>query len=82
MRHLFEDIITHEHGYPKKPNPTSFLYLIDKYKIPRENILSIGDRDIDIQAARKININSCYFDPNGKINHLADLNIRSFFELK
>lgn len=82
MRHLFEDIITHEHGYPKKPNPTSFLYLIEKYKIPRENLLSIGDRDIDIQAARKININSCYFNPNGKINHLADLNIKSLFELK
>ena len=82
MRHLFEDIITHEHGYPKKPNPTSFLFLIEKYKIPRENLLSIGDRDIDIQAARKININSCYFNPNGIINHLADLNIRSLFELK
>ena len=82
MRHLFDDIITNEDKFPKKPDPTSFLYLIEKYKIPRVNILSIGDRDIDIQTARKINIKSCYFNPNGKINHFADLNIRSFFELK
>jgi len=82
MRHLFDDIITNEDKFPKKPDPTSFLYLIEKYKIPRVNILSIGDRDIDIQTARKINIKSCYFNPNGKINHIADLNIKNLFELK
>lgn len=82
MRHLFDDIITNEDKLPKKPDPTSFLYLIGKYKIPRVNILSIGDRDIDIQTARKINIKSCYFNPNGKINHNADLNIKNLFELK
>ena len=82
MRHFFDDIITNEDKLPKKPDPTSFLYLIEKYKIPRVNILSIGDRDIDIQTARKINIKSCYFNPNGKINHIADLNIKNLFELK
>jgi len=82
MEEYFEKIITHEDGFPKKPDPTSFLYLINDYKLPREKIIAIGDREIDIQTARAINIKSCYFNPEGKIQELADFNITNLIELK
>ena len=82
MESLFDEIITGDHNFPNKPDPTSFLFLINKHDIPLDQIISIGDRDIDIQAAKSINIKSCYFNPDGKINQLADINIKNLIELK
>lgn len=82
MENLFDDIITSENGFLRKPDPKSFLFLIDKYKISRNNVISIGDRDIDIQTAKSINIKSCYFNPNGKTHHLANFSISSLLKLK
>lgn len=82
MEYLFEKIITYEDDFPNKPNPASFLYLINEFKLPKESVIAIGDRIIDIQTANKINIKSCYFNPSGKTYKLADFNIRDLLELK
>jgi len=82
MEEYFEKIITHEDSFPNKPDPASFLYLIDEYKLPREKVIAIGDREIDIQTARTINLKSCYFNPEGKIQELADFNITNLIEIK
>ncbi|MFX0148764.1 MAG: HAD-IA family hydrolase [Candidatus Hodarchaeota archaeon] len=79
---LFEKIISHEDGFPNKPNPASFSYLIKEFKIPKEEVIAIGDREIDIQTALAINIKSCYFNPEGKRHQLADFNISNLMELK
>lgn len=82
IKNYFKKIITHEEGFPNKPDPTSFLYLIDHYEIPKEEVIAIGDRHIDIQTAHRLNIKSCYFNPEGKINDIADYNIKNLSELK
>jgi len=82
MEDLFEKVITNEDGFLKKPDPASFLYLINEFQIPKENVIAVGDRKIDIQTALVINIKSCYFNPNGKIYELADFNIKNLIELK
>jgi len=82
MEKYFEKIITYEDGFPNKPDPASFLYVINGNKLPREKVISIGDREIDIQTARAINIKSCFFNPEGKIQELADFNIKNLIELK
>ena len=82
MEYLFEKVITNEDGFPKKPDPASFLYLINELQMVKEKVIAVGDRKIDIQTAYVVNIKSCYFNPNGKIYQLADFNIRNLIELK
>jgi len=82
IENFFEKVITNENGFPNKPNPASFSYLIDEFKIPKEKIIAIGDRDIDIQTAQAISIKSCYFNPEGNRHRLADFNINNHMELK
>ncbi|MFX1409693.1 MAG: HAD-IA family hydrolase [Promethearchaeota archaeon] len=82
IENLIEESITYEDEFPRKPDPASFLFLIDTYKIQKEKVLVIGDRDIDIQAAKSINTKACYFNPSGKINELADYNVKKLIELK
>ncbi|MFX0139296.1 MAG: HAD-IA family hydrolase [Candidatus Hodarchaeota archaeon] len=82
MEEYFDAKITTEDGFPNKPDPTSFLYIINQNKMTLEKVLAIGDRDIDIQAARSINVKSCYFNPRGKTHGLADYNIKNLIDLK
>ena len=82
MEEFFEKIITNEDRFPNKPDPAAFLYLIKNYNLPKKKIIAIGDRKIDIQAARASNISSCYFNPEGKTQELADFNITNLIELK
>ena len=79
---FFDTIITNEDGFPNKPDPASFLHVINQNKVPKEKVIAIGDREIDIQAARTINVKSCYFNPKGKTHGLADFNIEALIELK
>ncbi|MEJ2252240.1 MAG: HAD-IA family hydrolase [Candidatus Lokiarchaeota archaeon] len=82
LSNYFEEIITREDEFPKKPDPESFLYIINKYKLPKEKVLAIGDRELDIKAAHSTNIKSCFFNPKGKTHELADFNIKDLTELE
>jgi len=82
LEYLFEKNLTNADNFPKKPDPSSFLFLITQFNLPKERILTIGDREIDIQTARASDIKSCYFNPEGKICELADFNIKNLLELK
>lgn len=52
----FTDILSHDDGYPRKPDPAAFVALIERHQLPREAILAIGDRDLDILAAQAAGI--------------------------
>jgi len=60
MKDLFEDFITRDHMFPRKPDPKDFLFLIDKHRLDPARTLGIGDRDIDILAARSAGIGMVY----------------------
>ncbi|WP_353948454.1 HAD-IA family hydrolase [Sporolactobacillus sp. Y61] len=53
----FNDIVAYEDGFPKKPDPASYVYLDRKYGID----LVIGDRLLDIISGRKIGSRTCLF---------------------
>ncbi|QHT59588.1 HAD-IA family hydrolase [Paenibacillus lycopersici] len=53
----FAEIVAGDDGYPKKPDPASYRYLHDKYRID----LAIGDREIDILPAKAIGMRTCLF---------------------
>jgi phosphoglycolate phosphatase-like HAD superfamily hydrolase len=43
---LFARIMTRDDGYPRKPDPAGFNALIARYELPRDRVLTIGDRDL------------------------------------
>lgn len=63
MRQFFTDCITKEYSFPRKPDPSAISYLIEKYDFDKQETIMIGDRDIDILAARHAGISGCLFDP-------------------
>ncbi len=61
MADLFNDIISHDDGYPRKPDPSAFLTLIERHHLPRDESLAVGDRDIDILAAHAAGLSAAKF---------------------
>jgi HAD superfamily hydrolase (TIGR01549 family) len=71
----FIEIVTSDANFPLKPDPTSFNYIIDKYKLKKEETLGVGDRILDVEAARNAGIKSCFFDPGNSKIGIAAYNI-------
>lgn len=59
---LMTEIITSDNHFPRKPNPYSIHYLIDKYQLDKEKTVIIGDRALDIQAGKNAGIASILFE--------------------
>jgi HAD superfamily hydrolase (TIGR01509 family) len=81
MDTYFTEIVTRRNGFKRKPDPESFLYLIDRYNIAKDRAIGVGDRNLDIEASKSAGIRACYFNTDGKSNYLADFNIASLNEL-
>jgi HAD superfamily hydrolase (TIGR01549 family) len=57
MARYFEELVCGDDGYPRKPDPASYKYLHDKFKLD----LAVGDREIDILPAKTLGIKTCLF---------------------
>ncbi|WP_018664234.1 HAD-IA family hydrolase [Heyndrickxia acidiproducens] len=69
----FVDMVTIDDGYPRKPDPSAYLYLHTKHKID----LVIGDRDLDLVPAKKLGIPTCMFQGQSDI---ADYHLQDYSE--
>jgi HAD superfamily hydrolase (TIGR01549 family) len=77
----FIEIVSSDANFPLKPDPASFNYIIDKYKLKKEETLGVGDRILDIEAANSAGIKSCFFDSRGSKIGVANYNISKMSEL-
>ena len=66
---LFHDFVTSRDGFPSKPAPDALLHLTGKHGLALPECIMMGDRDIDLEAARNAGMASCLFDPD---NFYAD----------
>lgn len=80
IKQYFQDIVAGDAGFPKKPDPAAFNYIIQKHKLAKEEVLVIGDRDLDILAAQQAGLVSCLFrgafdtvSPTHSIDNFAEL---------
>jgi HAD superfamily hydrolase (TIGR01509 family) len=76
----FDDILSAEQGYPRKPDPTMVLVTLEKHNLTPAETLFIGDRELDIQAGRAAGIRTCLFG-NLEIPTPVDIAINSYDQL-
>ena len=60
---LFFDHVTSRDGFPSKPAPDALNHLIEKHRLDKTQCVMIGDRDIDLDAAKNAGIGCALFDP-------------------
>ncbi len=77
----FQDFITEDSGFPRKPAPEGLLYLMDKYDMHPDETLMIGDRELDILAAKNAGAHACFFSEDDATSQYADFTIKDFKEL-
>jgi phosphoglycolate phosphatase-like HAD superfamily hydrolase len=80
MSQYFVGCIARDDGYPKKPDPAAFEAIIKLHSLPRNETMTVGDRDIDIRAGQAAGLFTCLFS-FGSDGVIADLTINSFDEL-
>jgi phosphoglycolate phosphatase-like HAD superfamily hydrolase len=72
--------VTHDDGYPRKPDPAAFVAALERHALPREGTMTVGDRDIDILAGQAAGVVTCLFGaPRDDV--APDLIIADFGEL-
>jgi len=63
--------------FPLKPAPDAFLFLMEKYAVPRENCWIVGDNHTDMDAANAIGVFSVFcrygFGTRGKSSFRAEI---------
>ncbi|MDI9367567.1 MAG: HAD-IA family hydrolase, partial [Thermotogota bacterium] len=64
MLDLFSEIVSADSGFTRKPDPQAIMYIIDKYGLERERVITIGDREIDMEAGKRAGIATCLFNPD------------------
>ncbi len=78
---LFVECLSVEDGFPRKPDPAGFNTLIERHALPRDRVLAIGDRTLDIVAGRRAGISTCLFRGEPDPACPPDFVITSFEEL-
>lgn len=80
LAEYFSDIITRADEFPRKPDPAAFRAIVARNGLRPDETLAIGDRDIDVLAARAAGLVTCFFGPIDP-GLGADLAITDFADL-
>lgn len=81
LHDYFTDFITKQQGFARKPSPDAINYFIDKYNMNHKEAIMIGDRDVDLLAAKNAGIDACFFTDQDKENHVSDFTIKNIEQL-
>lgn len=61
MSRFFEEVITSQSGFARKPDPEALRYFLEKYTLDRKNTYYVGDRSIDMDCAKNAGISGILF---------------------
>ncbi|AGY82494.1 HAD-IA family hydrolase [Carnobacterium inhibens] len=81
LDNYFSDFITFDQRFERKPNADALNYLIKEHAMHPEEALMIGDREIDLLAAKNAGISACYFNEKKQGNEHADYVVDNFKHL-
>ncbi len=78
----FEGFVTSENIRRFKPAPDGMYVLFEQYGITPEKLLMVGDRAVDIKAAKAAGADACFYNSNGiDIPEGVDFEIKSMEDL-
>jgi FMN phosphatase YigB (HAD superfamily) len=80
MAHLFRGWLTKGDGYPQKPDSAAFQVALERYYLEREKTLGIGDRDVDVMAAKGAGMFACQYGDK-KMDAKPDLRVSDYAQL-
>ncbi len=81
LHELFAGWVTHDDGFPRKPDPQCMLAALERYELDPAQTMAIGDRDLDLQAAQAAGIAYlCAYGP-GPFSLDAHFVVRDFGDL-
>lgn len=63
----FDEIVTSQSGFQRKPSPEGLNYIVDKYHLDKDNTYYVGDRKMDIMCANNAHIKSIMFIPKESV---------------
>ena len=77
---LFTDMLSIHDGYPRKPNPAMFNTLIERHGIKINETITIGDRDLDLEAGKAAGVRTILY---GAAPHkvVPDLHTSDYYEI-
>lgn len=81
LEKYFEDFVTSQNDFERKPSPEAINYLVDKHKMNKEEAIMIGDREVDILAGKNAGIHACFFAEGNEKSNIADYTIHNLQEL-
>ena len=74
----FTAAVCPQQGFPRKPAPDMLLHLMERFHLPPEKCVMIGDRPLDVQAGRSAGMLACLVDGEGRFpQELCDLRAAS-----
>ena len=76
----FTEVTSAGTTYERKPAPAGNLYLIQHNHMYKARTLAVGDRELDVLAAKNAGIDACLF-AREPVDSAADYQIRDFREL-
>ena len=80
----FEEVLTLEDGFARKPDPQAVNFLLDKYQLDPESTYYVGDRRIDMECGKNAGIRTILYIPSysvGKPSGVEDYVIHDFAEM-
>ena len=62
---LLEAAVTAEDGFPRKPDPSGLLWLLDRFGLDPAHTFYVGDRQLDMDCAANAGLRGILFRPSG-----------------
>lgn len=82
LSHLISDMICAPDGFPRKPDPTMFLEILERSDLKPSHTLAVGDREIDVTAAHAAGLRAVRLTPDGvRAQTKADWTVHRLLEV-
>jgi len=81
LTQFFKEVVTSEYGFERKPHAQGIEYIIDKYKLNKDAVFYVGDRQIDADCARNAGVKSIILTDDSDNSLSGDYLIKDLKEL-
>lgn len=82
LDHYFDEVVTSNYKFVRKPSGEALEYLIDKYHLDRAQTFYVGDRKLDIDCGVNAGVKTIFLNADSPVEVDADYVIHDLLEIK